>query len=145
LPVRQGSLWCLNLLEAPARSTADALRLFGKTSARFEADYRSAVRPVLERGLPTALCTIFNGAFQDPDYAARARVALMMFNDVILRVGRAGWRTQRVLLVTPAADREVNMFAVAVPNTRSRSARSGIQRCDDWPPPNVVAASVLTP
>ena len=76
----------LNLLDAPARSTADALRLFGKTSARFEADYRSAVRPVLERGLPTTLCTIYNGAFEDPDYAARARVALMMFNDVILRV-----------------------------------------------------------
>jgi len=80
------ALGYLNLHEAPARSTADALRLFGKTSARFEADYRSAVRPVFERGLPTTLCTIYNGAFEDPDYAARARVALMMFNDVILRV-----------------------------------------------------------
>jgi hypothetical protein len=80
------ALGYLNLLEAPAKSTADALRLFGKTSARFEADYRSAVRPVLERGLPTTLCTIYNGAFDDPDYAVRARVALMMFNDVILRV-----------------------------------------------------------
>ena len=32
------------------------------------------------------LCTIYNGAFEDPDYAARARVALMIFNDAILRM-----------------------------------------------------------
>jgi hypothetical protein len=76
----------LDLLDAPAASTADALRLLGKAIGRFEADYRSAVRPVLGRGLPTTLCTIYNGAFEEPDYAARARVALMLFNDVILRV-----------------------------------------------------------
>ena len=29
---------------------------------------------------------IYNGAFEEPDLAARVRVALMMFNDVILRV-----------------------------------------------------------
>ena len=80
------ALGYLDLLDAPATSTADALRLFGKAAGRFEADYRSAVRPVLNRGLPVTLCTIYNGAFEDPDYAARARVALMMFNDVILRV-----------------------------------------------------------
>jgi lysophospholipase L1-like esterase len=76
----------LDLLEAPATSTADALRLFGERVASFETDYRSAVQPVLDRGLPATLCTIYNGAFEDPDYARRARVALMMFNDVILRV-----------------------------------------------------------
>ena len=74
------------LLDAPAASTADALRLLGKEVGRFEADYRSAVRPVLNRGLPVTLCTIYNGTFEDPDAAARARVALMLFNDVILRV-----------------------------------------------------------
>jgi hypothetical protein len=76
----------LGLLDAPATSSADALRLFGKAVDRFEADYRSAVRPVIGRGLPVTLCTIYNGAFEDPDYAARARVALTVFNDVILRV-----------------------------------------------------------
>ena len=30
--------------------------------------------------------TIYNGALEDRDFALRARVALMMFNDVILRV-----------------------------------------------------------
>jgi hypothetical protein len=80
------ALGYLDLLDAPATSTADALRLFGKAAGRFEADYRSAVRPVLNHGLPVTLCTIYNGAFEDPDYAARARVALMIFNDAILRM-----------------------------------------------------------
>jgi GDSL-like Lipase/Acylhydrolase family len=76
----------VDLLAAPATSTADALRLFGKAASRFEVDYRSAVRPVIDRGLPVTICTIYNGAFEDPDYAARARIALMLFNDLILRV-----------------------------------------------------------
>ena len=80
------ALGCLNLLDARATSTADALRLFEVAVGRFEADYRSAVRPVLDRGLPVTICTIYNGAFEDPNEAARARVALMLFNDVILRV-----------------------------------------------------------
>ena len=46
-----------------------------------------AVQPVIDRGVPVTTCTIYNGAFEDPDQAARARVALMLFNDVILRVG----------------------------------------------------------
>jgi len=80
------ALGYLDLLGAPATSTADALRQFGNAVGRFEADYRSAVRPVIDRGLPVTICTIYNGAFEDPDHAARARVALMLFNDVILRV-----------------------------------------------------------
>jgi hypothetical protein len=80
------ALHYLDLLDAPATSTADALRRFGTAVGRFEADYRSAVRPVIDRRLPVTICTIYNGAFEDPDQAARARVALMLFNDVILRV-----------------------------------------------------------
>lgn len=80
------TLGCLDLLDAPATSTADALRLFGNAVGRFEADYRSAMQPLIDRGLPVTICTIYNGAFEDPDQAARARVALMLFNDVILRV-----------------------------------------------------------
>ena len=43
------ALGYLDLLDARATSTADALRLFGDTVDRFEADYRSAVRPVIDR------------------------------------------------------------------------------------------------
>ena len=80
------ALGCLDLLDAPATSTADALRRLGSAVGRFESDYRTAVQPVIDRGLPVATCTIYNGAFEDPDEATRARVALMLFNDVILRV-----------------------------------------------------------
>jgi hypothetical protein len=75
-----------DLLRAPAMFTADPLRFLGERIDRFEADYRSAVQPVLGLGLPATVCTIYNGALRDPDEAARARVALMLFNDVIVRV-----------------------------------------------------------
>ena len=75
-----------DLLQTPAKFTADPLRFLGELIERFEADYRAAVVPVLGLGLPATLCTIYNGALTDPDEAARARIALMMFNDVIVRV-----------------------------------------------------------
>ena len=39
----------------------------------------------LRPGLPLAVCTIYNGCFPDPSYQRLASVALMVFNDVILR------------------------------------------------------------
>jgi hypothetical protein len=75
-----------DLLQPSATSTADPLRFLGQRIERFEADYRSAVDPLLSLRLPTTLCTIYNGALTEPDEAARARVALMLFNDVIVRV-----------------------------------------------------------
>ena len=58
----------------------------GLRGCTFEVDYRLAVEPVFARGLQPTLCTIYNGAFEDPRLARRARVALMMFNDVIVRM-----------------------------------------------------------
>jgi hypothetical protein len=75
----------LDLLDAPTTSTAGALRLFAEAVNRFETNYRAAVRPAIGRGLPVTICTIYNGALEDPDQVVRARVMLMLFNDVILR------------------------------------------------------------
>jgi hypothetical protein len=75
-----------DLLDTPVTSTSAALRLFGERLRAFERHYRAAVTPVLDRGLPVTLCTIYNGAFAESDEAARVQVALMMFNDVIIRV-----------------------------------------------------------
>jgi hypothetical protein len=77
-----------NLLSTPVRSTADALALFGQRVSAFEAAYRRALAPLTALQKPTVVCTIYNGNFPDPDEAALARVALMMFNDVIVRVAR---------------------------------------------------------
>src|SRR5215211_3035195 len=41
-----------DLLATPVRSTAEALSLFARRIAGFEADYRRAIVPVVTRGLP---------------------------------------------------------------------------------------------
>jgi hypothetical protein len=74
-----------DLLNRPVSSTHDALRLFRDRVDRFEEDYRSAIGGALAPGRPTTICTIYNGNLPAPQ-APTARVALSMFNDVILRV-----------------------------------------------------------
>jgi hypothetical protein len=74
-----------DLLDRPVLSTADALRLFRERVDQFETDYRTAIGGALALGRPTTICTIYNGDLPAAQ-AATARIALMMFNDVILRV-----------------------------------------------------------
>jgi hypothetical protein len=75
-----------DLLSLPVRSTTEALDLFGDRVTLFEVHYRDAIGKVLKLGLPTTVCTIYNGNFPDPQYARTASLALAMFNDVILRI-----------------------------------------------------------
>lgn len=74
-----------DLLALPVRSTTEALELFHRRVRAFESSYRSAIEEVLELGRPTTLCTIYNGNLPDPDQARHARIALALFDDVILR------------------------------------------------------------
>jgi lysophospholipase L1-like esterase len=74
-----------DLLGLPVSSTAEALALFGERAARFEANYRSGIAAALALGLPTTVCTVYNGNLS-PQEAALARTALTLFNDAILRV-----------------------------------------------------------
>lgn len=74
-----------DLLALPVRSTTEALELFHRRVRAFESNYRAAVEEVLELGRPTTLCTIYNGNMPDPEQRRHARIALTMFNDVILR------------------------------------------------------------
>jgi hypothetical protein len=73
-----------DILNLPVASTQEALLLFGRRVAQFEESYRTAIAAVLERVPDTAVCTVYNGNLPD-DQAPSARVALMLFNDVILR------------------------------------------------------------
>jgi hypothetical protein len=73
-----------DLLDLPVRSTAQALDLFEARLEDFETAYCQAVQAVLALGKHTTLCTIYNGELPG-DRGRRARVALMMFNDVIVR------------------------------------------------------------
>jgi hypothetical protein len=75
----------IDMLSTPVRSTTEALALFAERVDRFEVDYRAAIAAVLALGKPTTVCTIYNGNL-DPVEAAPARIGLMLFNDVIVRV-----------------------------------------------------------
>jgi hypothetical protein len=77
-----------DLLDLPVSSTAEALEIFAERQSTFEIGYRDALDAALRRGLPTTVCTIYNGSFQ-PDAARRIRMALAIFNDVILRAAFA--------------------------------------------------------
>ena len=74
------------ILQSPAKSTADALTALADVTQTFEENYRRAIGSCRERGLPLAVCTIYNGCFPDPAYQKLVSTALMAFNDVILRV-----------------------------------------------------------
>jgi len=76
----------IDLLQTPVRSTSEALSLFDERISRFEHRYRHALDLILELQRETAICTIYNGNLE-PDRARLARMALMNFNDVILRYG----------------------------------------------------------
>ncbi len=74
-----------DILNLTVSSTRHALHLFGERVSKFERDYRSAILGVLRRIPELTVCTIYNGDLPG-EQAPSARVALMMFNDVILRV-----------------------------------------------------------
>ena len=75
------------ILEKPVSSTAQALEALADVSREFEGKYRRAVTACRKLRLPLTLCTIYNGCFPNADYQRLASTALMVFNDVILRVG----------------------------------------------------------
>jgi hypothetical protein len=76
-----------DILHTPAGSTSEAIRKLADVSDRFEQKYRRAVSDCKRAGLPVTLCTIYNGCFPDADFQRTVSTALMVFNDVILRVG----------------------------------------------------------
>jgi len=77
-----------DMLSLPVRSAGEALDRFAERLAEFEQSYQWALDAVLNRGLPTTVCTIYNASFEQPQ-ARRIRTALMMFNDSISRTARA--------------------------------------------------------
>jgi hypothetical protein len=72
-------------LEAPRPLDRRGAAPVSERLARFERSYRVAIASAVALGRDTTICTIYNGNIPAPE-AAVARVALMTFNDVILRV-----------------------------------------------------------
>jgi len=75
----------LDVVRLSIKSASDALLTLGKRAQGFERGYRAAIDRVRRLGRPTTVCTIYNGNLSGQEGAA-ARVALMAFNDAILRV-----------------------------------------------------------
>ncbi len=75
-----------DMLERPADSVAEVLGMLAEVAMEFELRYRAAVDALLERRLPLAICTIYNGNFPDVLTQQLAATALTVFNDAILRV-----------------------------------------------------------
>ena len=73
-----------DLLTLRVSSSDQVLRAFAARIDAFERDYRAAIGAAVALGRRTIVCTVYNGAL-DPDQAVVARVALALFDDVILR------------------------------------------------------------
>jgi lysophospholipase L1-like esterase len=74
-----------DLLTQRVRNSAEALSAFAVRLTRFESSYRDAIGRVLARGVPTTVCTIYNGNLDEAE-APAARMGVALFNDVILRL-----------------------------------------------------------
>jgi hypothetical protein len=79
----------LDVLTAPATSVAHALTKLAAIQDQFEESYRRMLDAVLARNLPTAVCTIYNGAFPDPAYQRIATLGAALWDDAILRSAAA--------------------------------------------------------
>jgi hypothetical protein len=77
------------LLEAAARSVAEALDMLARAADDFERAYRLMLDDTLGRRLPTAVCTIYNPRFADARMQKLAVTALCVFNDAIIRAAGA--------------------------------------------------------
>jgi lysophospholipase L1-like esterase len=74
-----------DVLDLRVRSVAEALLRFAEVRDEFARDYRAMLDAVLGRGLPAAVCTIYDPRFPDPTRQRVAVAALAAFNDVITR------------------------------------------------------------
>lgn len=75
-----------DILDQPATGSAQLLDRLARLADEFEVDYRAMLRHVLAPGIPTALCTVYNGNLPDAAMQRRAAAAMAVFDDRILRV-----------------------------------------------------------
>lgn len=76
-----------SILYAAADTASQVVGSLADVSRGFEEKYRRVVAGCRCPPLPLILCTIYNGCFPDPHLQRLVSTALMVFNDVILRVG----------------------------------------------------------
>ena len=73
------------VLDETTRSMADALERLAGIRDQFAQEYAALLNSVLGRGLPTAVCTIYEPRFADLRQRRLAATGLMVLNDCITR------------------------------------------------------------
>ncbi len=73
------------ILRESARSVAEVMTRIADVRDSFARSYRRMLDFVLEHHLPTAICTIYDARFPDPEEQRHVVAALSVFNDVITR------------------------------------------------------------
>jgi hypothetical protein len=73
------------VLGAPSRSVAETLAALCAIGDEFQAEYAVTLDAVLRRGLPTAVCTIYDVRYSDEMQRRVAVTALAIINDRITR------------------------------------------------------------
>jgi hypothetical protein len=79
------ALGSAGILQERASSVPQALAMLADIQDSFVEQYRTMLDEVLARGLPTAIATIYNAAFPDPELRRIGATALCVLNDVITR------------------------------------------------------------
>jgi hypothetical protein len=80
------ALMHLQILQAPVSSMTESIEALADVAVDFETRYRAAVAACLDADLPLAVCTIYNGCFDDQSFQRIASTTLTVFNDAIIRV-----------------------------------------------------------
>jgi hypothetical protein len=75
----------IGVLDEGARSMAEALARLAGIRERFAEEYRAMLERVLAHGLPTAICTIYDPRFPEPQRQRLATAGLTLLNDGITR------------------------------------------------------------
>ncbi len=73
------------VLDENARSVGIALDKLAAVRERFLRAYRAMLAQVMDKKLPTAVCTIYEARFPDADLRRRGAAALALLNDCITR------------------------------------------------------------
>ena len=133
------------LLTAPAGTVVGALVQLAAMAEGFQARFESALDAVVATGLPTVVCTVYEGWFTDPTEREVTRTALKIFDDAILQ---AGWdrRTPVVDLrrvcteardywnpIEPSAAGGLKIARAVLEATEGRGVASPTGRCPSFP------------
>jgi len=83
------ALRCINLLTESAGSVAEALGRLAVVREQFTEDYSALLDDVVARGLPAAVCTVYDARLPDMTERRIASVGLTIFNECITREASA--------------------------------------------------------